>query len=149
MANLRVEESRKLMSPNSDLSFEELEASQPKSSSARSSDSDFSFGMPKGNNSRPRSSWGFKTLSTRHLRLIVSVAIALVVAFFVYLILTPAHRRPVLWNISGSKKGNGFVPPVTVPTDGASAANSSATKEVWVKPTGFKIVGLLFCTSYA
>ena len=136
MASLRVEESRKLMSPNSDLSFDELESTHPKPSSTRSSGSDFSFGMPKANASKPRSSWTWKTISTRQLRSVCSIAIIIVVAVFVYLVWSPRHVEPVRWSVAnekGSHTGGVTAPPAT-------------TKEL-TKPKDFKIVGLLFCES--
>ena len=142
MAGLRVEESRKLMSPNSDISFDELESSRPKASSARSSGSDYAFTMSKGNGSR--GFCNFKMPNGRQLRLIVSVSVAIVVAVFVYLIWTPSHRRPIVWNAPA-------IPPTpTFPTSSESTTSkphseTSADVQTWVKPTGFKIVGLVFC----
>ena len=141
MANLGVEESRKLMSPDSDLSFDELESNRPgKPSSARSSGSDYAFPSMSRNNS-PKRFLNFKLPNGRQLRLIVSVTAALVVAVFVYLLWTPSHRRPIVWNPSNPTSVGfpGEDDKITPPS------NESTTAQKWIKPTGFKIVGFVFC----
>ena len=136
MANLRVEESCKLMSPNSDLSFGELESNHHKQTSPRSSSSDFPFRMHK-----PRSSWGFRIPNGRQFRLLASVGAALAVAVFLYLLWMPSRGRTIPLSAPSHDRPKNPGEHVTPETSN----NVTLSEHKWVKPEGFKIIGLLFC----
>jgi hypothetical protein len=119
-------EARTLLSQSDSLEFGELE---PKPNSSRSS-SDISMAAAF----TPSRLWTFRP-SVRQFKLMATVAIGVVVASLIYL----------LWNPMQSH----LVKPehrVTTTISSNLAIDSSSTAAgKWIKPEGFKIVGLVFC----
>ena len=145
IAKLSQEENHHLMSSSSDLDLDELESSHLKPNfSRRSSTSVSDISMDTREDRRAGSPtgriFGFR-LNIKQVRLLIGLVIVVVLGLTMSLFWNRGRPHPIPYH-----------PPEGVP-DGVSAHPPPPSPAVpppsktWIKPSGFKIVGMVFCKS--